>query len=127
MSKIFIPQDFDLDRIFNGLFPYSEVVQHNKYANNYEYTRALWLLDQVPFLENGFVLLKEDKSFASPVGSLFYERYSDRKAVEEELIAHAEEIQCVVGHGKLPFGKAQRPAIDDYADGVDTMEFLIKL
>ncbi len=127
VSKLFLPESFDLDRIFTAWYPYHEVVQHNKYANNYDYTRAIWLLDQIPFLENGFVLLKEDKALASPVGAVFYERYADKQVVEQRLKEHATEIQCVVGHDHLPFGTAQKPGLADYADGVDTMRFLLEL
>lgn len=127
VAKLFVPRDLDLDRVFRGLFPWSAIVQHNKYGNNYDYTRALWLLDQVPFLENGFVLLKEDAALASPVAALFYERYDDPAEVEARLTAEADHIQCRVGHGHVPFGQAQEPALNDYADGVDTLKFLLEL
>ena len=127
VAKLYLPQDFDLDRIFKALFPWQDVVQHNKYANNYNYTRALWLLDRVPFLENGFVLLKEDVVLASPVGALHYERYADTEVLRAHLSEHAGSIQCIVGHGNVPCGAAQMPEISDYADGVDTIRFLLDL
>lgn len=126
VSKILLPEDFDLDRIFGALFSWKDIVNHNKYGNNYDYTRALWMLDGVPFLENGFILLREEASLPSAMATLHYQHYSDRAAVEAELASQAEEIQCVVGHGKVPFGTTQFPALWDYADGVDTLEFLLR-
>lgn len=127
VSKVLLPRDFDLDRLFNAFYPLKDIIQHNKYANNYDYTRALWLLDRVDFLENGFLLLKEDAALASPVASLFYERYDDAEAARAYLDERIEKIQCVVGHGRVPFGQAQHPALWDYADGVDTIDFLLRL
>ena len=127
VSKLFLPKDFDLDRIFEGFFNYKDVIQHNKYANNYDYTRALWLLDRVPFFENGFVLLKEDAALASPVSTVFHERYADRNELERKLKENENSIQCIVGHGHVPFGKAQKPSLTEYADRIDTIEFLIGL
>ena len=126
VSKILIPEDFDLDRIFGALFSWKNIVNHNKYGNNYDYTRALWMLDGVPFLENGFILLREETALPSAMATLHYERYSDRAAVQAELASRAEDIQCVVGHGEVPFGTTQFPALWEYADGVDTLEFLLK-
>jgi hypothetical protein len=127
VSKVFVPQDFVLDRLFEALYPWHPIAQHNKYGNNYEYTRALWLLDGVTFLDNGFLLLKEDAQFASPVATLFYERYNDRAELDKRLAEHAGELQCVVSQRDVPFGHAQQPALWDYADGEDTLAFLLGL
>jgi hypothetical protein len=127
VSKLFLPRDFDVDRIFKAFFPWKDIVHHNKYGNNYDYTRALWMLDRVDFLENGFLLLKEDEALASPVATLFHERYDDAADVEARIANQREKIQCVVGHGHTPFGQAQHPALWDYADGADTMRFLMDL
>jgi len=127
VAKLYLPEDFELDRFFTGIYPWHAIVNHNKYGNNYDYTRALWLLDGVKFLENGFALVKEDTALVSPVSAVFYERYSDRAALGIKLVEQAEAIQCIVGHGHLPFGSAQQPGFSDYADGVDTMKFLLEL
>ncbi len=127
VSKVFVPQDFDLDRLFRAFFPWKEIVHHNKYANNYDYTRALWMLDRINFTENGFLLLKEDSALASPVATLFYERYADNEAVYTRLREEAGSIQCVVGPLLVPHGRTQYPELKDYADGVDTMRFLLDL
>lgn len=125
VSKVLVPRDFDVDRLFKALFAWQDIVHHKKYGNNYDYTRALWLLDRVPFLENGFLLLKEDDALASPVAALFMQRYDAPKDAEAYVEANKEKIQCVVrAEGGIPFGRAQHPALGDYADGVDTMRFL---
>lgn len=127
VSKLYVPREYDLDRVFGAIFPWQDIVNHNKYANNYDYNRALWMLDRVPILENGFVVFKEETALASPVAAVYYERYDDVKAVERSLEVQAEQIQCVVGHGHVPFGSAQCPAPGEYADGVDTLGFLLDL
>ncbi|MBL8001296.1 MAG: acyl-CoA reductase [Flavobacteriales bacterium] len=127
VSKLYVPRDFDLDRLFGAIFPWKDIVLHKKYANNYDYHRALWMLDRAPFLENGFVVLKEEQALASPVAAVYYERYDDPTAVERALAEQAQHIQCVVGHGRIPFGTAQHPGPGEYADGVDTLRFLIDL
>ncbi len=127
VAKLYLPMDFDLDRVFGALLPWAHVAQHNKYGNNYDYTRAIWILDRIDFLENGFVLVKEDVALASPMATVFYERYADAADVQRTLQEHTHKIQCVVGHGHVPFGSAQSPGLHEYADGVDTLEFLLGL
>ncbi|MCB9194109.1 MAG: acyl-CoA reductase [Flavobacteriales bacterium] len=127
VAKLYVPRDFALDRFFKAIYPWNEVIQHAKYANNHDYHRALWLLEGYVFLENGFLLLKEDRSLASPVGTLFYERYDDAAEVRMMLSALTDKVQCRVGHGHVPFGQAQYPGPESYADGVDTLAFLIGL
>jgi hypothetical protein len=127
VSKVYIPQDFDLDRLFGAIFPWKGIVDHGKYGNNYDYNKAIWLMERVPMLENGFVILKEDAAIASPVAALYYERYTNRSVVEAVLTEKAGAIQCVVGHGHVPFGEGQCPGPGEYADGVDTLVFLLEL
>ena len=127
VSKLYVPRDYELDRVFGAIFPWQDIVHHHKYANNYDYNRALWMLDRVPILENGFVVFKEEAALASPVAAVYYERYDDVTAVERSLEAQADQVQCVVGHGQVPFGSAQCPGPSEYADGVDTLRFLLDL
>lgn len=127
VTQVFMPRDFDLNRLFAAFVDWGHLADHNRYQNNYTYHKALWLMEAVDLLENGFVLLKEDPDWVSPVGALYYQRYDDLADVEQRLSDGAEEIQCRVGHGGLPFGQAQCPGLADYADGVDTMAFLLGL
>lgn len=127
VGKVFIPQDFPLDRLFEAFFRWKNIIQHHKYANNYDYNRAVWMLDRVPITENGFLVMKEDRAMNSPVAALYYERYTDSAAVGRRLKDEADQLQCIVGHGHLPFGTAQCPGPQDYADGVDTVNFLLDL
>ena len=107
VAKLYVPRAFDLDRFFTAIYPWKDVIHHGKYGNNYDYNRAVWLLEQIPFLENGFLLVKEDAAFASPVASVHVQRYDEREEVDRELRSNAEAIQCIVGHGHVPFGKSQ--------------------
>lgn len=127
VTKILVPKGYDLDNLFNAFYPYKEIVNHNKYANNYDYNKAIYLMNQTELIENGFLLLKEDETLYSPLSVLNYHYYNDSNEVNSYLEKNKENIQCVVGLEYIPFGKAQSPSISDYADGVDTMKFLLSL
>lgn len=129
VSKLFVPVDYDFAAFMQAMEQYSTVGTHQKYANNYDYNKAVYLMSKFQFLDNGFLLLKEDTGYSSPIGVLFYEYYKDLAWLNDRLDSDAEKIQCLLGKGSgrfmLPFGTAQDPALWDYADGVDTVEFLL--
>lgn len=127
VSQLFIPKDFELNRFFEAIVPYSEVVNHHKYANNYDYNKAIHLMNLEQILDNGFVLLKESNELHSPLAMLFYHRYRNLQEVNDFIEKNSENIQAIVGQNYLPFGKAQEPELNDYADGVDTMRWLSEL
>lgn len=127
ISKIYIPRGYELDQFFKGIYEFHPIINHNKYANNYDYNKAVWLLNLENLLDNGFILLKEENALASPTGSLYYEYYDDEKTLREQLKSMDESIQCIVSKKDIPFGKSQSPRLMDYADGVDTISFLIRL
>ncbi|MEO0404782.1 MAG: acyl-CoA reductase, partial [Bacteroidota bacterium] len=128
VTKILVPEDYDLDHFFKGVFAHSSIIEHHKYSNNYDYYKALWLMNKEDLLDNGFLLLKEENdALVSPIGTLFYQRYKNREEMDDLLSRRSEEIQCVVSQGNTPFGQAQAPTLSDYADGVDTMKWLSKL
>lgn len=133
VSKIYFPKNYSINHFFEGILnDFQNVVYNNKYANNYDYNKAVYLLGNNALLDNDFVLLKEDKGLASPVGVLYYEYYDDINELEKELKEREDEIQCVVSSGYTPlktlaFGTTQSPSWSDYADGVDTIQFLIDL
>lgn len=132
VTKLFLPEDFDLDRIFRAVYHKSDVQQHNKYSNNYDYNKSIYLLNKEAILENGFMLLKEDSGMFTPVSVLFFERYTDVNALKHKIDEQSMQIQCIVSktdwfEDEVYFGKSQQPEIWDYADRVDTMEFLGKL
>ena len=116
--------------ISNKQYAEKDIIHHHAYANNYDYNRAIYLMGEENMLDNGFVLIKQDTRLASPVGCLYFDYYDTMEHAKKYLKEMASEIQCVVGHlpemETVPFGNAQFPNLDDYADGVDTMAFLLK-
>jgi len=124
VSKLFLPNGYDLNKLFAAFFPYSDLVEHKKYGNNYDYNKAIFLMGRNKLVENGFLLMKEDKSLLSPVAMLYYEYYNDINTVEQFVEKNAEQLQCVVSKKNIPFGNSQQPNLWDYADGLDTVDFL---
>ena len=131
VSKLFVPNGYAFDAFFEAIFPYQEVIQYEKYANNYDYNKAVFLMSNFKLWDNGFLTLKEDQSYSSPISSVFYEFYKDVESVKKRLMEDEEQLQCIVSNGiianSIPFGKTQQPKLWDYADGVDTLEFLLNL
>ena len=124
VSKLFLPRGYELNKLFEAFFHYSHLVEHKKYGNNYDYNKAIFLMGSNKLVENGFLLMKEDKSLFSPVAMLYYEYYDDVETVEQFIEKNTEQLQCVVSKKDIPFGNTQQPNLWDYADGVDTVEFL---
>lgn len=124
VSKIFVPKAYDLDTFFGGIYDFGDIINHNKYCNNFDYHKAVYLMNQDVFLENGFLMLKEDEGLHSPLSVLYYQRYELLSDVQEFISKHADEVQCVVSQQHIPFGYAQSPGLDEYADNVDTIQFL---
>ena len=127
VSHLLLPNVYNLDSFFESIYGYSEIIQHHKYANNYDYQKAVHLLNNIPLLDNNFLLLRETKELFSPLGMIHYHYYNSLSEVDEYLKLHENKIQAVVGHGHIPFGQAQCPGLSDYADGIDTMSFLQNL
>lgn len=128
VSKIYVPAGYDFKMLYESLMEFKDVMQHTKYMNNHDYHQALYLLNQEPFLTNNFLIIKKDERLASPVGVLYYEHYENIQQAIDKTRTIADHIQCVVMKGSaIPPGKAQFPAINDFADGVDTMQFLTEL
>jgi hypothetical protein len=133
VTKIFVPEGYDFTMLKKALRKYKDCLSmHSKYMNNYDYNKSIFLINQIPHTDLGFCLLKEDVSIASPISVLNYEYYINISDVINSISINRDNIQCLVA-GKtytnytVPFGKSQQPELFDYADGVDTMEFLISL
>jgi hypothetical protein len=126
VSKIFVPAGYDLKSLVSRWDSFASLINNTKYANNYDFSKAVYLVNRESFLDTGYLLLKEDKGLSSPVAVLYYEFYESLSAVLDETESNKNRIQCVVGHRYVPFGKAQSPHLWDYADGIDTLEFLSK-
>lgn len=131
VSKIYVPEGYDIAHFYEGIAGFYEHINHNKYANNYTYHKAILLMNLTKHFDNNFLLLKEDTNIASPLGVMFYEQYTNLDELSKTLENNKDQIQCVVSkislNNSVPLGKAQQPELTDYADGVDTVKFLLEI
>lgn len=130
VSKVFLPQGYQLEKLFRNWQSYHDIIHHHKYCNNYDYQKSILLVTRAPFLDNGFVMLEEQQKLVSPIAVVYYEFYQDRKAIDTILRPIADKIQCIVENSadaKVKFGEAQFPRPGDYADQIDTLKFLTGL
>jgi len=133
VSKVYVPQKYDLNPLMEALHENNQIVLHPKYKNNFDYNIALCMLNRELYQNNGGLILKEEKQIASRIACLHYERYDNLNKLDAMLLEVKDQIQCVVGEVKLknlktiPFGQTQSPSFMDYADGVDVLKFLTEL
>jgi len=134
VSKLLVPNGYNFNFFFESIEDYKAIIHHHKYNNNYDYNKSIYLVNRDEHLDNGFLLLKKDEKLTSPLAVLFYSNYADIKDAENIINTESEKIQCVVSaihlnvnNQVVTFGQSQQPKLWDYADGIDTMEFLSKL
>jgi len=131
VSKLFVPENYDFKNFFEAIYNYKDVIYYPKYANNYDYNKAVFLMSNFKLLDNEFLTLKEDSSYGSPISSVFYEYYNDFATIKNRLDIDTNKIQCLVSdnlfENSIRFGETQTPSLSDYADNIDTIKFLISL
>lgn len=126
VTKLYVPEGYDFVPLLNALRKYDHFITHNKYKNNFDYNLAIHLLNKKYYMSNESVLLIEDEALTSPIAQLNYEYYNDVERVRKTLSGD-ERVQCIVSRNDIAFGEAQCPVIDNFADGVDTISFLLNL
>ena len=133
VSKIYIPSKYDFNNLMEIFHENNSLILHNKYQNNYDYNIVLYMLNKIKYQNNGCIIITENSSLSSRIATLNYEYYDNINTLETQISEELPKIQCIISKTNfdkfetIPFGKSQQPEIDDFADGVDTMEFLSKL
>lgn len=134
VTKLYLPQDFPLERIMQlWESRAAELLNNHKYNNNYEYHRAIYLINNTPHFDNGGIIFREEENIFTPISIIHYSYYQNLPGLTRQLEARAEEIQCIVsaksisGLSTIKPGSAQLPSLGDYADGVDTLAFLMRI
>ncbi|HAP64823.1 MAG TPA: acyl-CoA reductase [Cytophagales bacterium] len=132
VSKLFVPSGYNFTPLLDTWQVYQPIINHSKYSNNYDYHKSILLVNQTPHLDTGFLMLMKEQALVSPTSIVYYEEYEDTYPLAERLAAEDVNIQCLVGKGldhprAVGFGQSQTPQLWDYADGVDTLDFLAKL
>jgi len=134
VSKIYIPEDYEIKNLFEPLESFQDINNHFKYNNNYDYNKSIYLVNGEDHFDNGFVLLKEDEALSSPLAVLYFEKYKSLEKLTEKLRSIQDSIQCAVTHtnikldtGIVGFGDSQHPRLWDYADNINTVDFLNRL
>lgn len=126
VTKLYLPAGYDFISLLDAFKKYNYLAEHHKYKNNYDYNLALHILNNKYYMTNGSVILSEDRSLFSPISQLNYEFFTDPDEALKNLQSSAD-LQCIIGHGFIPFGQAQSPSVTDFADGIDTLQFLTSL
>jgi len=127
VSKVLVPQEYDLTHLLSALEPFANAMNHDGYKNSYDYYRSILLLNNTPHLASDFMMVEENEKLFSPIGTLYFEYYKDKGDLANWLDNAKDDIQCIIGKDYLDFGSSQKPRLWDYADGVDTMAFLSQL
>ena len=131
VSKLYVPKNYNFDSFFNSIFDYKDLINNHKYANNYDYNKAIYLMSEYKFLDNGFFMIKQGTEMYSPISTINYEYYHNTTLLKKSIKQKEDNIQCVVSNiefkGKIDFGQTQNPSLNQYADNIDVIEFLLTI
>ena len=131
ISKLYVPENYCFDLFFNSIFKWNDLINSHKYANNYDYNKAIYLMSEYKFFDNGFFMVKEGSELYSPISTINYEFYNDISTLKQKIKADDKDIQCIVSNteieNKINFGETQKPSLSQYADNIDVVEFLLTI
>ena len=129
VTHLILEEGFNVNRLVETFYQQTKLLAHNKYMNNVDYHRSLFLMNGQSFLDAHVVLLSENRSISSPIGVIHFHWVTNRKEADNWILSHQQEIQCAIGLGPVytNFGESQHPSLDQYADQIDTLDFLLAL
>ncbi|GAB4296261.1 MAG: acyl-CoA reductase [Marinilabiliales bacterium] len=132
VSKIYLPENININEILTHFNKYESFINHNKYVNNYEYNRAIYLLNKEEHLDTGFALFKKSDQIFPPISVVYFDYYKKIHNLYNEISSISGSLQCIatqidIFKNRIDFGNTQMPDLTDYADGIDTIEFLLSL
>ena len=131
ISKLYVPENYCFDLFFNSIFKWNDLINSHKYANNYDYNKAIYLMSEYKFFDNGFFMVKEGSELYSPISTINYEFYNDISTLKQKIKDDEKDIQCIVSNteieNKINFGETQKPSLSQYADNIDVVEFLLTI
>lgn len=131
ISKLYVPENYCFDLFFNSIFKWNDLINSHKYANNYDYNKAIYLMSEYKFFDNGFFMVKKGSELYSPISTINYEFYNDISTLKQKIKADDKDIQCIVSNteieNKINFGETQKPSLSQYADNIDVVEFLLTI
>ena len=131
ISKLYVPKNYNFDLFFNSIFKWNDLINSHKYANNYDYNKAIYLMSEYKFLDNGFFMVKEGSELHSPISTINYEFYKDISTLKQKIKDDEKDIQCIVSNtkikNKINFGETQKPSLSQYADNIDVVDFLLTI
>jgi len=123
VTQVWVPEGYDFIPLLNALKKYNYIIDEHKYRHNYDYQLALLMMTRQFYMDTNAILLSENPSPFAAIAQIHYQFYTS----SQPPIVNPTEIQCIVGKGGLSFGSLQKPSLQQYADGVDTLAFLTGL
>jgi len=123
VTQIWVPEAYDFIPLIEAMKKYNYLGDEHKYKHNYDYQLALLMMNRQFYMDTGGILLSENPSAFAALSQIHYQFYTPGKLPTID----STEIQCIVGINGIPFGGPQKPSLLEYADGVDTLEFLSKI
>ena len=123
VTQVWVPEGYDFIPLLNALKKYNYIIDEHKYRHNYDYQLALLMMTRQFYMDTNAILLSENPSPFAAIAQIHYQFYTSNQPP----IVNPAEIQCIVGKGGLSFGSLQKPSLQQYADGVDTLAFLTSL
>lgn len=123
VTQVWVPTDYDFIPLLDALKQYNYIIDQHKYKHNYDYQLALLMMTRQFYMDTGSILMSENSSPFAAISQIHYQYYTPGTLP----VIDSSEIQCIVGKNGLPFGSLQQPQLHQYADGVDTLQFLVEL
>jgi hypothetical protein len=133
VSKIFFPKAYNFSTLLNVFFVYKHLEEQENYRSAYRYAKALLKMSNVNFIDGGFFVMYPSQNLHPKVAEVVYEEYEDLEQLADYLRMQEGDLQCIATNTNVnnllqivPLGETQTPQLQDYADSIDVMEFLLK-
>lgn len=123
VTYLLISQSFDIEALAKRLTTFSNRIVNKTAKAIFLKNRAIKMVENAPFIPaEPFVFMETDEFFL-PIGTIGYRICSSQDEIDSFIDSNKGYIQKIYRN----FGSAQRPSLDDYPDGEDTIKFCLQI